>query len=120
MGTREDLHQQLVAILGRENVYFQPPESLKLEYPCIIYEIGGNQSPHADNRSWQRFWFYNVTYITRDVHEEIPLTHWDPFNFSIDSIRETVLNRLADLPYCSMGTPYVSDNLYHYPFTLYY
>ena len=35
---RLQLHEILVGILGNENVYFQPPANLVMQYPCIRYE----------------------------------------------------------------------------------
>ena len=38
MKTRYELHEFLCEILGSRNVYFQPPESVKMKYPAIVYE----------------------------------------------------------------------------------
>ena len=38
MASRLNLHNSLIEALGTKSVYFQPPESVKLVYPCIIYE----------------------------------------------------------------------------------
>ena len=43
------LQETLETILGSENVYFQPPESYKIEYPCIIYERANIKAIKADN-----------------------------------------------------------------------
>ena len=37
MGTRMDLQVLLETLLGSTNVYYQPPEALKLSYPAITY-----------------------------------------------------------------------------------
>ena len=37
MDRRLQLHEELCSVLGSRNVYFQPPETIKLTYPCIIY-----------------------------------------------------------------------------------
>ena len=37
--TKTDLGDKLKEVSGYKNVYFQPPESLKMSYPCIRYEI---------------------------------------------------------------------------------
>ena len=37
MATRLQLQAQLEEMLGSRNVYYQPPESVKLEYPAIVY-----------------------------------------------------------------------------------
>ena len=35
---RSELNAKFKSILGNSNVYFQPPESVKLKYDCIIYK----------------------------------------------------------------------------------
>ena len=103
MATRRD---ELDALLrntvgtGKE-VYFQPPENFRLSYPCLTYEMTGIHSQHADNQPYTLFLRWELTYITRDPD--------DPVIFA-----------LAALPQCSMGRPFTSDNLYHYPYTIHY
>lgn len=83
-------------------VYHQPPENLQLHYPCLIYELDDIRKTPADNMSYLKFRRYKMTYIT-----------WGPDSSLIDW--------LVDLPYCSMsGAPYEADNLYHYPYKIYY
>ena len=101
MGTREELDSLLCETLGSENVYFQPPENLKIRYPCIIYSLRGFNEHHADNNVYHRRREYDMVYIT-----------YDPDDAMIDT--------LADLPMCGMGKPYTADNLHHYPYTIYY
>ena len=38
MDSRPNLQAKLEEILGNKNVYFQPPESLKLNFPAIVYK----------------------------------------------------------------------------------
>lgn len=101
MGNREDLNALLCETLGSENVYFQPPENLKIHYPCIVYSLNGHLDRHANNQTYNRRREYSVLYITRDP--DSPL-----------------IEQLADLPFCSMGSPYTGENLHHYPYTIYY
>lgn len=49
MGQRVDLHRKFEIALGSKNVYFQPPESVKLKYPCIIYGLSKLPIKHADD-----------------------------------------------------------------------
>ena len=53
MNSRLKLHNILVEILGSGNVYFQPPESITLKYPCIIYGRVGIDAVHADNKLYK-------------------------------------------------------------------
>lgn len=41
MGTRLELQNKLEELLGSRHVYFQPPESVKMEYPAIKYSMTG-------------------------------------------------------------------------------
>ena len=85
-----------------EHIYFQPPENLKIEYPCIVYSLSGFHSLHADNETYHRRREYELIYISKDPDDE-------------------VIEKLEDLPLCTMtGDPYTSDNPYHYPYTIYF
>lgn len=95
---RIDLHNQLIDILGNKNVYFNPPETLKMNYPCIRYSLNGIRKDSADN----------VTYLKRKSYTII-LIHKDPDNKIVDDI--------LDMELCSFERSYVSNNLYHFMFT---
>lgn len=101
MGNREDLDAILCSTIGSEFVYFQPPESLKIQYPCVVYSLASFYEPKADNMTYHRKRVYDMVYITKDPD--------DP-----------MIETLADLQFCSMKKPYTADNLHHYPYTIYY
>lgn len=102
MASRLKLHEELCEILGSNNCYFQPPESLKLKFPCIVYHKYRIQSRQADNKNYSGMWQYTVTFINKDPDTDIP-----------DKILEHFTN-------CRMDRRFTSDNLYHDVFTLYY
>ena len=102
MASRPNLHEELCEILGTRNVYFQSPETVKMQYDAIRYELGGKDIKHANNRLYTFTNKYEGVVITRDPDTLIP-----------DKI-------LSHFEMCSFGRPYVSDNLNHYPFTLYF
>lgn len=102
MGSRLDLQTELEAVLGSKNVYFQPPATIKIKYPAIVYSLGGMHSRYADNRVYMNGKNYTVTLI-----------HTDPDNTIIDDIIE-------HFKYCSFDRVYSMDNLYHYVFEIYY
>ena len=52
MRSRLELHDILVEILGSRCVYFQPPEKVKMNYPCIVYELSKIKSTMADNKRY--------------------------------------------------------------------
>jgi len=103
MNKRLQLHEQLVAMLGSRNVYFQPPSTVKMGYPCIIYSIGeANFITNFANGILYNFRkAYKVTVIDPNPDTEIP-------------------DRLLNLPYCRADRHYTADNLNHYTFVLYY
>lgn len=101
MASRLDLHEILCNILGSINVYFQPPESIKLEYDCIIYSRKNINNVFADNSIYQQHDLYEVIIIYEDPDSDIP-------------------RKLSLLPMCSFDRHYTSDNLNHDVFTLYY
>ena len=47
MNRRYELQAVLEGILGSGNVYFQPPENLKMRYDCIVYERSEIETVHA-------------------------------------------------------------------------
>ena len=102
MASRLELHDELCKILGSRNVYFQAPSSVKMQYDAIRYELSDKDLKRANNKIYQNTNQYSGVVITRDPDTTIP-----------DEI-------LSHFEMCSFGRPYTSDNLNHYPFTLYY
>ena len=99
---REQLSAKLRELLGSSNVYFQPPENLKMSYPCIRYNRGYDRTQYGDNLSYFSRHSYELLIISRDPTE--PVAELIPQNFE----------------YCRPGKPYVADNLNHFPFTVYW
>ena len=102
MASRLELNEELCEVLGSRNVYFQPPESVKMKYDAIRYELGGKDFKRANNKIYKSTNRYDGVVITRDPDTTIP---------------DAILSRFE---MCSFGRPYIADNLNHYPFTLYY
>lgn len=102
MADRLDLHEELCTLLGSRNVYFQPPASVKMKYPCIRYSSDGFDVVRADDKVYR--------YVKR--YEGVII---DP---NPDSITPEFM--LMHFPMCDIGSSYTADNLNHYPFTLYY
>ena len=71
MRTWSDLQEILQAIMGPNNrVYFQPPESTRMTYPCIRYERSNALSNYADNTPYQKTKRYTVTLITKTADND--------------------------------------------------
>lgn len=101
MADRQTLSLIFKQILSNNNVYYDPPENLKLQYPCIIYSHASNWQKHADDIKYLSKKCYTVTVI-----DKLPDS----------SLSEAVNN----LPYCSFDREYAADNLHHYVYTLFY
>lgn len=102
MGERAELHEELCTILGSRNVYFNPPESVRMNYDAIRYQLAGKDIIRANNRLYRSTNCYDGVVITRDP----------------DTMTPDVI--LSHFEMCRFGRPYIADNLNHYPFTLYY
>lgn len=72
MGQRLAFQTLLEGILGSRNVYFQPPESLLLKYPAIVYNRDYELSQHADNSPYHKRKRYLVTYIDQNPDSDVP------------------------------------------------
>ena len=55
-----------------ENVYFQPPSSVLMNYPAIVYERSSADTRHADNALYLHKCRYTVTVIDADPDSPIP------------------------------------------------
>jgi len=74
MASRAELQALLISLLESSNVYFQPPESVKLRYPCIVYRINSVRSKHADNIPYMLKTQYELTIMTMDPDSSLPKT----------------------------------------------
>ncbi len=101
MGQRLDLQTILEGILGNGNVYFQPPASVQMAYPCIVYKRDLANTQFADNSPYRRDKRYMVTIIDRDPDSPVP-------------------DQVAKLPKCTFSRFFVADNLNHDVFSIYF
>ena len=102
MASRLELHDELCELLGTNNVYFQPPESSKINYDCIVYHRDNFHIRHANDNKYMLMDRYELEFIYRDPDSEIPK------------------NILEHFKYCSFDRHFISDNLNHDTFDLYY
>jgi hypothetical protein len=99
MGQRQELHQLLKTFT--DNVYFQPPENVKLEYPCIVYHRDFADTKFADDQPYAHKKRYMITVIDRDPDSEIP-------------------SKVAAMPMSLFNRFYTADNLNHDVFNVYF
>ena len=101
MASRLELQSKLEELLGSRNVYYDPPESIKMAYPAIVYVKSRIESRFANNAGYSFRTRYDITVIDKK-----------PDN--------TIVGELLKLPYCSYDRCYSSDNLHHDVLNLYY
>ena len=65
MGSRIELQTLLEELLGVKHVYYQPPESRKIEYPAIVYSKSNIQTKKANNKTYSKKTRYDITVIDR-------------------------------------------------------
>lgn len=107
MASRLKLHDEFIDLLEtrdevEKRVYFQPPQSVLMKYRCIRYSKSENNLLCADDRVYRNVNRYDGVVIDYDPDCDIP---------------DKMLERFQ---MCSLGRPYVVDNLHHFPFTIYY
>jgi len=98
---RLDLHEKLVEILGSRNVYFQPPSSLRLTYPCIVYKLQDIDEKFANDKLYIRKKRYIITIIDTNPDSLMP-------------------DKIAQLPLTTFDRYYPADNLNHYVYLTYF
>lgn len=101
MEKRLQLQTLLEELIGSKNVYFQPPESLKMGYPCIKYSRSSLGTQFANDQPYKRQTRYQLTIIDRNPDSEIP-------------------DKVASLPMCTFERHYTVDNLNHDIYNIYY
>ena len=101
MPNRVNLQTFLSELIGSRNVYFDPPASVKMNYPAIRYTRKSIQKRTANDTTYRLLKPYELVVI--DTHPE-----------------SVIIDKLLALPYCSHDRHYKADNLHHDVFTLYY
>lgn len=92
MKDRADLHELLLDIC--DNVYFQPPPTVRMTYPCITYRRDDATTEFANNKPYSFTKRYLITVIDRDPDSQLPAL-------------------VKDLPGCIYDRFYAADNLNH-------
>ena len=104
---RVELHTVLCDILGCPTTgsschcYFQPPESIKMSYPAIVYSLDAIKNSPADDEAYSSRRRYSVILIDPDPDSEF-------------------VEPLVSLPLTSFSRFYTADQLNHFAFSMYY
>lgn len=80
------------------HVYFEPPESVKMVYPCFVYHFLGTIDLYSNGDIYLQSEEYSVRYITKTPDPPLP-------------------KAIMDLPYASFESHYTAENLHHFMFT---
>ena len=102
LNNRLKFHQVLINALGEGyKVYFQPPETLQMTYPCVVYHRRYLDSVKADNIKYLKNTQYQVVLVSRDPDDE-------------------AISKLDDIKNSRYISHSVVDGLYHDAFEIYY
>lgn len=107
MGLRSDLHQILRGILQsinpawEGNVYFQPPETVQMQYPCIIYSRDFAETDFANNEPYKYSKRYQIKVVDRNPDSAIP-------------------DAVAALPMCVFDRFFTANDLNHDVFNIFF
>lgn len=101
MANRLDLQAELEELLGSRNVYFQPPASVRINYPAIVYTRSDIDNTFADDSVYMQSHFYEATVIDEDPDSKI-------------------IEAISKLPTCRFSRHFTSENLNHDTFIIYY
>lgn len=95
------LELQIVLLAICENVYFQPPPTIQMVYPCIVYKRDDEDTKFANDRPYRKQRRYEVTCIDQDP----------------DS---TILDQVSNLSLCVFDRHFAADNLNHDIYKLFF
>lgn len=92
--TQQEIQTKLEELLGSENVYFQPPENIKIKYPAIIYKIARQNKKLANDA----------------VYGIVPVYEMKVVDYVPDS---WITAKLLEDPKCSFVAGYCNSNLHY-------
>ena len=101
MASRIELQKELEKLLGSRQVYYQSPETVKMEYPAIRYSRSDVNTRFANDKPYAHKNRYEIIVIDRK-----------PDN--------PVIDKLLNMSMSSYDRHYTADNLHHDVITLYY
>lgn len=99
--SRLQIQERLEAISDELHVYYQPPASVRLAYPAIVYKLNDIDQAWADDYLYKKDRSYMLTLI-----------YYDPDTDLVEKL-------LWAFPKLRFDRTYTSDNLYHCVYVLY-
>jgi len=98
---REEIQAFLKQLIGSDNVYFQPPVSIVMRYPCIVYNRTKVKVKRANGLAYGYDIAYTVTLISKDPDD-------------------TIFSKLVELPKSSFDRHFTAEQLNHDIFTIFF
>lgn len=101
MRTRLQLREVLLQEIGIPNLYFQPPSTAQMKYPCVVYRLSDQYIRHSDGVPYIGYKAYQVIIIDKDpdsLYQDLPL----------------------NIPLCRFDRYYTADGLNHWVYNLYF
>lgn len=98
--SREQL-QKILEDLSGVNVYFQPPQSIRISYPAIIYSLSNISHTNANNNTYTIEHEYKIVLVDKNPDSK-------------------TIEKLMTLPRIRFADQYVKDGLYYNSFYIYY
>lgn len=102
MTDRIKLQKVLSSLLSSDHVYYDPPENVKLRYPCFIYSDENPSIRNANNKLYTYMRAYNIIYIDKNPDNDMTQKMFETFQ------------------YVRAGSSYVTEGLHHYTFDIFY
>lgn len=93
---------ELRALLNTNNTYFEPPDNVRMKYPCVVYSRSGIYDLRADDLRYHNRQRFSAMTINTN-----PDTNWP----------QLILDHF---PYSRFDRSYNADNLAHNVITIYY
>lgn len=84
-----------------ERVYFDPPDTLQMVYPCITYTRDKMKTKYAGDKPYSIRHGYQVTVIDRNPDSDI-------------------VKAVSALPMCTYSSGFITENLHHDVFSIYF
>jgi hypothetical protein len=81
--------------------YFQPPASVQMKYPAIVYGLNDVENTFANDGVYLSAKNYSVTVIDKDPDSEL-------------------VDKVLSIPTCRFDRSYKKDNLNHYVFEIFF
>lgn len=91
--------EKLRDVTGLTNVYYDPPESIFMEYPAIVYKKTKMPVRYANNKKYIKHLAFEVKLICEDA----------------DSI---YVDLLHEMEYSTFDRHFIADDLHHDVFTI--